>query len=172
MAARPAPSSLGSRRTAGASLRLWRAASVRPSAVGARLRIEPQGQIVWQKVSFGQRNDGLGEVALGDTTGSTGRVGLRAKWTIVTGGGEVWQPYLRANVWQDWGPNANTVYSGTDMVPLVTRATSVEFGGGLTGRINANVSVFANVDYEFGVGAGGNEKRNGVRGAFGARYTW
>jgi hypothetical protein len=31
--------------------------------------------------------------------------------------------------------------------------------------------VFANVDYEFAVGAG-DDKRNGVRGAFGDRYTW
>ncbi len=37
---------------------------------------------------------------------------------------------------------------------------------------NANVSVFANVDYEFAVGAAQNEKQSGVRGAFGARYTW
>ena len=44
----------------------------------------------------------------------------------------------------------------------------LELGGGLTGRINANVSVFANVDYEFAVGSG-DDKRNGVRGAFGAR---
>jgi hypothetical protein len=48
----------------------------------------------------------------------------------------------------------------------------LEFGGGLTGRINANVSVFANVDYEFAVGNNEGDKRNGVRGAFGARYTW
>jgi outer membrane autotransporter protein len=57
-------------------------------------------------------------------------------------------------------------------VPLVNQATMLEFGGGVTGRINANVSVFANVDYEFAVGASEGEKRNGVRGAFGARYTW
>jgi outer membrane autotransporter protein len=133
---------------------------------------EPQGQILWQKVSFGQRNDGLGEVALGDTTGPTGRIGLRGKWTIVTADEEVWQPYVRANLWQDWGPDANTVYSGTDIVPLVSRATVLEFGGGLTGKINPNVSVFANVDYEFQVGAANGERQNGVRGAFGARYTW
>ena len=48
----------------------------------------------------------------------------------------------------------------------------LEFGGGVTGRINANISVFANVDYEFAVGAAEGEKRNGVRGAFGARYAW
>ena len=134
--------------------------------------IEPQGQILWQKVSFRHDYDGLGDVALGDTTGPSGRIGLRTKWTIVTAGGQVWQPYLRANLWRDWGAEANTVYSGTDIVPLVSQATMLELGGGLTGRINANVSVFANVDYEFAVGAGEGEKRNGVRGAFGARYTW
>jgi outer membrane autotransporter protein len=133
--------------------------------------IEPQAQILWQKVSFEQRNDGLGEVAVGDTTGPSGRIGLRTKWTIVTEGGQVWQPYLRANLWEDWGANANTVFSGTDSVPLANQATMLEFGGGLTGRLNANVSVFANVDYQFAVG-GNSEKRNGVRGAFGARYTW
>ena len=56
-------------------------------------------------------------------------------------------------------------------MPLLNQATMLEFGGGLTGRLNANVSVFANVDYEFAVGSG-DDKRNGVRGAFGARYTW
>ena len=115
--------------------------------------IEPQGQILWQKVSFRHDYDGLGDVALGDTTGPSGRIGLRTKWTIVTAGGQVWQPYLRANLWRDWGAEANTVFSGTDIVPLVNQATMLELGGGLTGRINANVSVFANVDYEFAVGA-------------------
>jgi hypothetical protein len=68
------------------------------------------------------------------------------------------------------GAEANAVYSGTDIVPLASQTTMLEFGGGLTGRINASVSLFANVDYEFAVGARG-EKRNGVRGAFGARYA-
>ena len=140
--------------------------------LGPGFVLEPQGQILWQKVSFRHDYDGLGDVALGDTTGPSGRIGLRGKWTIVTGGGQVWQPYLRANLWRDWGAEANTVYSGTDIVPLLSQATMLEFGGGLTGRLNANVSVFANVDYEFAVGAAENEKRNGVRGAFGARYTW
>jgi outer membrane autotransporter protein len=139
--------------------------------LGPGFVIEPQGQILWQKVSFRHDYDGEGDVALGDTTGPSARIGLRTKWTIVTAGGQVWQPYLRGNLWRDWGAEANTVFSGMDSVPLGNQATMLEFGGGLTGRINANVSVFANVDYEFAVGAG-DDKRNGVRGAFGARYTW
>ena len=140
--------------------------------LGPGFVIEPQGQILWQKVSFRHDYDGLGDVALGDTTGPSGRIGLRTKWTIVTAGGQVWQPYLRGNLWRDWGAEADAVYSGTDVVPLISQVTRLELGGGLTGRINANVSVFANVDYEFAVGAAENEKQSGVRGAFGARYTW
>ena len=140
--------------------------------LGPGFVIEPQGQILWQKVSFRHDYDGLGDVALGDTTGPSGRIGLRTKWTIVTAGGQVWQPYLRGNLWRDWGAEANTVFSGTDSVPLASQVTRLELGGGLTGRINAAVSVFANVDYEFAVGGAQNEKQSGVRGAFGARYTW
>jgi outer membrane autotransporter protein len=140
--------------------------------LGPGFVLEPQGQILWQKVSFRHDYDGLGDVALGDTTGPSGRIGLRTKWTIVTAGGQVWQPYLRTNLWRDWGAEADAVYSGTDVVPLVSQVTRLEVGGGLTGKINANVSVFANVDYEFAVGAAENEKQSGVRGAFGARYTW
>ena len=121
--------------------------------LGPGFVIEPQGQILWQKVSFRHDYDGLGDVALGDTTGPSGRIGLRTKWTVATAGGQVWQPYLSANLWRDWGAEADAVYSGTDVVPLVNQATMLELGGGLTGRINANVSVFANVDYEFAVGA-------------------
>ena len=140
--------------------------------LGPGFVIEPQGQILWQKVSFRHDYDGLGDVALGDTTGPSGRIGLKTKWTIATAGGQVWEPYLRANLWRDWGAEADAVYSGTDIVPLLSQTTMLELGGGLTGRINASVSVFANVDYEFTVGAAENEKRNGVRGAFGAKYTW
>ena len=57
-------------------------------------------------------------------------------------------------------------------MPLLSQTTMLELGGGVTGRINANVSVFANVDYQFAIGAAEGEKRSGVRGAFGAKYTW
>ena len=48
----------------------------------------------------------------------------------------------------------------------------LELGGGLTAKLNANVSLFANADYEFAVGNTNRDKQNSVRGTFGARYTW
>jgi outer membrane autotransporter protein len=133
--------------------------------------IEPQGRIAWQKVSFAHDYDGLGDVALGDTTGPTGRIWLRTKWTIVTADGQVWQPYLRANLWEDWGAQASTNFGGADAVPLLTRGTFLEFGGGLTAKINANLSLYANADYEFAVGKTENNRRHRVRGTLDLRYA-
>ena len=140
--------------------------------LGPGFVLEPQAQIVWQRVSFDDANDGLGQVALGTTSGANGRIGLRGKWTIVSDGGQVWQPYVRANLWRDWGAQATAVYSGVDLVPLLEQATRLQLGGGLSVNVNRNVSFYANADYQLAVGNTDGGKRDGVRGAAGVRYTW
>jgi outer membrane autotransporter protein len=139
--------------------------------LGPGFVLEPQGQILWQKVSFAHADDGVGDVELGDTTGPSGRIGLRGKWTIAVGE-QVWQPYLRANLWQDWGAEVNTTYSGADVVPLQARGTQLQLGAGLTARINANVSLYANADYQFAIGNTQNNWRSSVQGVLGAKYAW
>ena len=145
---------------------------VRLPRFGPGFVLEPQAQIVWQQVSFDDANDGLGEVALGTTSGASGRIGLRGRWTIVSGSGQVWQPYVRANLWRDWGAQATTTFSGADLVPLLEHATRLQLGGGLSARMNTNVSFYANADYQFSVGDSDEGRRNGIRGAAGVRYTW
>ena len=140
--------------------------------LGPGFVLEPQAQIVWQRVSFDDANDGLGQVGLGTTSGASGRIGLRGKWTIVSDSGQVWQPYVRANLWRDWGAQATAVYSGVDLVPLLEQATRLQLGGGVSVRVNTNVSLYANADYQFAVGNTDGGTRNGVRGAAGVRYTW
>ena len=60
-----------------------------PLPLGPRFVLEPQAQIIWQQVSFDQANDGLGPVALGTTSGPTGRVGVRGMWTIIGENGQL-----------------------------------------------------------------------------------
>ena len=145
---------------------------VRLPMFGPGFVLEPQAQVVWQRVSFDDANDGLGTVALGTTSGASGRIGLRGRWTIVSDSGQVWQPYVRANLWRDWEAQATTTFSGADLVPLLEQATRLQLGGGLSVRMNANVSFYANADYQFAVGNTDGGKRDGVRGAAGVRYTW
>ncbi len=57
-------------------------------------------------------------------------------------------------------------------MPLLARGTLLQLGGGLTTKLNANVSLFANAGNEFAVGNTNGDKRNGARGTLGLRYTW
>ena len=145
---------------------------IRLPVFGPGFVLEPEAQIVWQQVSFDGANDGLGEVALGTTSGASGRIGLRGRWTVVSDSGQVWQPYVRADLWRDWGAQATTVFSGADLVPLLEQATRLQLGGGVSVRMSANVSLYANADYQFAVGDTDGGQRNAIRGAAGVRCTW
>ena len=134
--------------------------------------LEPQAQIVWQHVSLDDTNDRFGEIALGSTSGASGRIGLRGRWTVITDSGQVWQPYVRANLWHDWGARATVTYSGIHQVPLLQEANRLQLGGGVSVTINANVTLHANVDYQLSVGDTDGSRRDGVRGAAGVRFTW
>lgn len=133
--------------------------------------LEPEGQIIWQRVSFRDDNDGLGPVGLGTTSGATGRLGMRGKWTITDPSARVWQPYVLVNVWRDWGASATTTF-GADPVPLFAQATRLEFAGGLSAKLLPNVSLYAQGGYQFAMSGTDGGRRDGVRGDLGLHYTW
>jgi outer membrane autotransporter protein len=142
-----------------------------PLPLGPRFILEPQGQILWQHTSFSQANDGLGPVALGTTSGTTGRLGVRGQWSIIADSGQVWQPYVRANLWQNWGGEATTSF-GVDQVPLLQESTQLEFAAGLTTKVNDFVSFYVQGGYEFAVGDTNGGRRQGVKGDFGVRLSF
>jgi len=133
--------------------------------------LEPQAQVLWQWVSFDHGNDGLGPVALGTSSGGTARVGLKGKWTITSDNGQVWQPYLRANYWDDFGGNSTTMF-GIDAVPLISHAQYMDVDAGFTTRIDTHFSAFAEAGYRFAVSNEGGGRRDGVKGTAGLRYQW
>ena len=133
----------------------------------------PQAQVIWQHVGFSEADDGLTSVDLGSTSGTTGRLGVRGQWTIPGDNGQVWQPYVRANVWRDWGGDASTTFSGAPIaVPLLEQATRLEFGGGITAKVNSNLSFYAQGGYQFAVGDTAGGERQGVSGDLGLRLNW
>ena len=122
-------------------------------------------------LNFDPGNDGLGPVALGRTSETTARLGLKGKWTITTDSGQVWQPYVRANYWSDFGGMANTMF-GVDSVPLISHAQYMDVDAGFTTKIDTHLSAFADAGYQFAVSNDGGGKRNGVKGTAGLRYQW
>jgi outer membrane autotransporter protein len=138
---------------------------------GPRFALEPEAQIIWQRVSFDDADDGFGPVGLGTTSGATGRLGLRGKWTVNDPAGQVWQPYVLTNVWRDWGGNATTMF-GPDPVPLLEQATRLEFAGGLSARILRGLSLYGQAGYQVAVGGTDGGRRDGVKGDIGVHYAW
>ena len=63
-------------------------------------------------------------------------------------------------------------HSGADLVPLHDQATRLQLGGGVSVKMNSNLSFYANADYQFAVGDTDGGKRDSLRGAAGLRYTW
>ena len=57
-------------------------------------------------------------------------------------------------------------------MPLAQQANRLQLGGGVSVRMNTNVSLYANADYQFAVGDTDGGKRDGVRGAAGVRFMW
>ena len=139
--------------------------------LGPGFVLEPQAQILWQWIGFDAGNDGLGPVALGTTSETTARVGLKGKWTITTDSGQVWQPYVRTNVWSDFGGTATTMF-GVGSVPLISHAQYMDVDAGFTTKINTHLSAFAEAGYQFAVSNDGGGQRNGVKGTAGLRYQW
>jgi outer membrane autotransporter protein len=143
-----------------------------PLPLGPNFILEPQGQIIYQHVGFRDAFDNEATIALGTTSGVTGRLGARGQWTINTENGQVWQPYVRANVWHSWGAQSTlSSPQSTLQAPLLDNATWLEFAGGATVKINANFSVYGQFGYAFAV-APSIVRRNGVKGDIGLRWTF
>jgi outer membrane autotransporter protein len=133
--------------------------------------LEPQAQLIWQQASFPLANDGLETVGLGTSSGITGRLGVRAKWTINDPDGEVWQPYARFNIWQNWGGRAATDFvDSVTLVPLVEQATWGEVAGGVTFKASDSFSLFAQAGYQFALTD--HTRISGFNGSIGPRFTW
>ena len=98
----------------------------------------------------------------------TGRAGAVLRGTFGSTGA-VWQPYLKGNVW--WGSNGvDTVRFDAD--PIQTRrngGTTLEGGGGITGKLTRYVSVYGDASYLSSVSG---ESRIALKGNVGLRVTW
>jgi len=52
------------------------------------------------------------------------------------------------------------------------QGTRLDLSAGVTAKINAGLSLYAQAGYQFAVGDTDGHKRDGVKGDLGLRYTW
>lgn len=133
--------------------------------------LEPQAQVIWQRVSFNSAADDFGAVNLGSSSGLTARIGLRAQWTIHRDNGDVWQPYVQTNLWRDMDGESTVVYADRDRIPLSMQTTRLELAAGLTAKLSDAAHVYAQLGFQKGV-HGGDQRRHVFQGTAGVRFNW
>lgn len=130
--------------------------------------IEPEAQLIYLYSKFDKTSDLFSTVSLGDAHNVVGRIGLRMQYDYCVPCG-LWQPYLKANWWDNFHGHATTNYASVSDIPVYFDTSWIEAGGGFTFR-HSNMSFYGEISYNQSLE---NHKRfNGLQGNIGVRYNW
>jgi outer membrane autotransporter protein len=139
-----------------------------PFAVADNWVIEPQGQVIHQKISLDSQDDGVSRVSF-DSDGSwTGRLGARLKGRYEVSGRPL-EPYLRANLWHTFSGTDTVTFDGADQIETQQKSSSADLGVGVVLSLASSVSVYASADYSSNIDS--NQLR-GMSGNVGVRVSW
>lgn len=145
-----------------------------PVALGAGWAIEPQAQLIYQRISIDDGADRFGQVRYDDTNAVYGRVGARLTKNGSMDDGRTITLWGRANLWHTFGADAKTTFTslaGTNPLTLNTDlgGSWAQFGLGASGQLTKSTSVFASADYNLGLG---EAKGHGIAGRLGIKVVW
>lgn len=145
-----------------------------PIALGAGWTIEPQAQLIYQRISIDGAADRFGRISYDDTDTLFGRLGgrLTKSWTLDSG--RAITTWARANVWHSFGGDAKTSFASLQGLNPVTLGTSLggtwgQVGLGVASQVTSNVSLFATADYNFALDQG---KGTSLGGRAGIKVVW
>jgi outer membrane autotransporter protein len=134
-------------------------------ALGQGWTIEPQLQLIYQRVDLDDVSISGARVQQDSDNGWVARAGVRLKGQMSTSLGAL-QPYGRVNLYR--------ASSGTDIARFVGPAATTDIAtrtGGLTLALNPTWSVYGEVGQMFAVG-GDARIKSGVQGSVGVKARW
>lgn len=139
-----------------------------PFAVAADWVLEPQVQIIHQKVSLDTQDDGISRVEFDSDSAWTGRLGARLKGRYQVSGAPV-EPYLRANLWHTFSGTDTVTFDNTQRIETQQRASTGDLGVGVIVSLAPTISVYAGADYGKNFDS---SQQHSVAGNLGVRVSW
>ncbi|MDA3304758.1 MULTISPECIES: autotransporter outer membrane beta-barrel domain-containing protein [Stenotrophomonas] len=134
--------------------------------------LQPEVQLVWQKVRFDAGQDAAGQVSLGSTQGLSGRLGINGSWQFQSAGGVQWAPYLAADVWHESDARSAVTYAGKDQIPLEAGGNRASLSAGVNVRLNERFNLQISGGRERSMGNGSGASREGAFGNLGLQVRW
>ncbi|SFP80658.1 autotransporter outer membrane beta-barrel domain-containing protein [Variovorax sp. 770b2] len=140
-----------------------------PFALGDNVSLQPQVQLIWQRSSVDDFDDGLSTVRFQRDNAVTGRLGARLEGSFSAAGG-TWKPYLKANLWHTFSGTNALFFGPTDQVGNRRNASALEVGAGVVGQVSKTVAVYGGLAYTRAIGNDGEQ--SGMQGQVGMRLRW
>ena len=139
-----------------------------PVPLTAGLTVEPQAQLIWQRLSVNDLNDGVSTVSFNNGNTFLGRIGVRLQGRFDALGAN-WQPWLRVNVLRSFGSDDRATFAGTTVIGTTVGQTAGQIGAGVVAKISRSASLFATASWLTNLG--GPHQRT-VLGDAGVRWAW
>jgi outer membrane autotransporter protein len=110
-----------------------------PIPVSEHWVVEPQAQLIHQRIDLDKQNDGFSDVSFDSQPYWTGRLGARLKGRYLIDNLPI-VPYLRTNLLHSFGGKDTTTYNGLDRIKTEHKASSMDVGIGMVAEVPEGVS--------------------------------
>lgn len=139
-----------------------------PFALNDTWVVEPQVQVIHQKISLDSQDDGISRVSFDSDDAWTSRLGTRLKGRYQVSGMPL-EPYLRANLWHTFSGTDSVTFDDSDVISTEQKSSTADVGLGVVLTLDRAVSVYASTDYSRNIDS--NDLR-GMSGNIGIRISW
>jgi outer membrane autotransporter protein len=133
-----------------------------PLALSGRWTLEPQAQIVWQRITLDDGADSFSTIDFAAGQSWTGRLGLRLQGDYGDEGRRL-HPYLHASLWKGLSGKQDTRF-GANPIRTELDRSEAEVGLGFVARFGRNVAIHAKGDYGFEVDGPRTRRWSGTAG--------
>jgi outer membrane autotransporter protein len=118
-----------------------------PIALSERWRLEPQAQLIAQKVSLDSASDSISHISHDAQVELTGRLGVRLEGAFTGSSGRLLQPYAQVDLWHGDGGRDTLTFDGVDKIKTDYRYTSVQLESGVVAQVSEALSLHGGVQY-------------------------
>jgi outer membrane autotransporter protein len=118
-----------------------------PIAVSPRWSLEPQAQLIAQKVSLDTASDSVSRISHDAQVELTARLGVRLEGTFTGTSGRLLQPYAQVNLWHGDGGRDTLTFDDVDTIKTDYRYTSVQLESGVVAQVSEALSLHGGVHY-------------------------
>lgn len=139
-----------------------------PIALSRHWVIEPQAQVVVQKIKLDKANDPVSRVAFDSQPYWRARLGARLKGAFAVSDTPI-EPYVRANLWHTFKGEDSVTFDEVDTLKTQHRTTQAQLGLGIAARLSKEVSIYLGGDYGRSLDS---QPQESLQGNLGLRISW